>query len=187
MCFHNLINRYKIHREEYTIVNAFSMMYQKMNSSDEECWFSLPACSVAIRPQGRCCRGFQAIWWRSWRGLLSSIASELSFLFVRPRHAAIASPCCVTFAFVSMPRCIPLFYSWRAFGLFLAVVRNTIAENTLLLDLKNIYLAKIVYSGHVVWWFDTLYNILGKCLLLNICVHSYYGMELPGQRAYIKL
>lgn len=51
----------------------------------------------------------------------------------------------MTFAFVNMPHCVPLFYSWRAFGLLPAVVRNTIAENILLLDLKNIYLAEIVY------------------------------------------
>lgn len=74
--------------------------------------------------------------------VLCCIWAPLSSVFVRLRHTVVASPCCVTFAFVNMPHCLPLFYSWRAFGLFPAVVRNTIAENFLLLDLKKYLFGK---------------------------------------------
>lgn len=153
--FYNLFTGCKTHKEKYTIVNAFSMTYHKRSSLDEESWFSLSARSVTILPRCRCCRiSCYLLAFMERPTVLRCIWAPLSSVFMRLRHAAVASPCCVTFAFVNMPHCVPLFYSWRAFGLFPAVVRNTIAENILLLDLKNIYLAEIVYlraCGVMIW------------------------------------
>lgn len=139
--------------------------------------FSLCDRWVTIPPLGRCARvSYYLVTSLERPTLLPCIGTQFSFLLVRLRHAAAVSPCCVTLAFPNKPYCIVFFCSWRAFGLFPAVVGNATAGNILLLNLKNIYLAKTVYAQGT--WCDDLMH--SPTSLWNVSYWTYVCVPIMG-------